>query len=95
LEFLAWLEANSLAGRNRNFGARAGVPADAGLARPDVEDAKAAKLNAFSTTEGSFHTLEDGFDGHLGLRLRDPSSIDNFVDDIGFYQETLLDRPAA
>jgi hypothetical protein len=95
LEFLAWLESNSLAGRNRNLGARAGVPANAGLARADIEDAKTAKLNAFPAAEGSLHALEHGFDRHLGFRFRDTGAIDNFVDDIGFYQETLLGRPAA
>src|SRR5262249_48133937 len=68
------------------FGSRARVPADAGLSRTDVKYAESAKFNPLTATEGALHALEDGFDGHLGLRLRDARPIHHFVDDIEFDQ---------
>jgi hypothetical protein len=74
LQFLARLEAHSLAGRDANFLARARIPSDPRLARADIEHAKAAQLNAFSLAKRALHGFEDGFDslfrlcaGHSGL----------------------------
>src|SRR6266853_5015025 len=67
LQFLARLEAHSLAGRDADFLARARIPSYSGLARANIEHAKAAQLNAFPLTEGALHGFEDGFDGLFRL----------------------------
>jgi hypothetical protein len=67
LQFLARLEAHSFAGRDADFLACARIPSDAGLARANIEHAKAAQLNAFPLAEGALHGFEDGFDGLFRL----------------------------
>ena len=54
LQFFAGLEADSLAWGNVDFFTGARVAADAGLARLDAEDPKAAQFNALAAAEGSF-----------------------------------------
>src|ERR1035438_6896747 len=82
LQFLARLEADGLARRNRNFGAGPRISSDAGLARAHVEHAETAQFNAVAIGERLLHALEDGFDGELRLGLGDPGAIDDFVDDV-------------
>ena len=82
LQFLAGLETNCFAGRNRDLRARARIASDAGFARLDGEHAETAKFNAVALFERALHFSEDGLDGHFGLRLGDSRLIDNFVDDI-------------
>ena len=54
LQFLAGLEADGLARRNRNFGAGARIASDAGLARAHVEHAKSAQFNAVAGESAFF-----------------------------------------
>src|SRR5260370_39056496 len=82
LQFLAGLEADGLARRNRNFGASARIPPNAGLARMHVEHTKTAQLNAVAGGESLLHPLEHGFDCKLRLGLGDPGSVDHFIDDV-------------
>src|SRR5882762_75958 len=65
LQFLAGLEAHSLAGRDADFLARARIPPNAGFARADVEHAEAAQLNPFSLAQSGLHGIEDGLDSLL------------------------------
>src|ERR1700731_227810 len=67
LQFLAGLEAHSLAGRDADFLAGARISSNAGLARADVEYAEAAQLDSFTLTQSALHGLEDGLDGLLRL----------------------------
>jgi hypothetical protein len=67
LQFLARLEAHSFAGGDADFLARARIPSYSGLARANIEHAKAAQLNAFPLAEGALHGFEDCFDGLLRL----------------------------
>jgi hypothetical protein len=90
LQFLAGFEAHGLPWRNTYFGARPGIPADSGLAGPDVKDTKAAKLNAIVSGEGLFHGLEDRLDSDFRFGFGDASTIDDVVDDIELYQANLL-----
>jgi len=71
LEFFTGLEAHGFAGRDLDFFAGAGIAADAGLARADVEDAEAAKLDAIAAAHRGFERFEDGLDGLLGFRAAD------------------------
>ena len=82
LKFLARLEAHRFAGRNIYFGAGARVASDAGLARPNVEDAETAQFNAVTLGQSFLHTLEDSFHRHFGFGLGDAGLVHNFVDDI-------------
>ena len=52
LEFFAGLKADGFAWRNIDFFPGAGIAADAGLARLDAENAKAAELDALAAAEG-------------------------------------------
>ena len=82
LQFLAGLEADGLARRNRNFGASARIPPNACLARTHVEHTKTAQLNAVAGGERLLHALEHGLDCKLRLGLGDPGSVDHFIDDV-------------
>ena len=86
LQLLARLETNCLARRNRDFGASARIAADPGLARTNVENAEAPKLDPFTPAECALHAFEHGFNGHLRFRFGDARSIDYFVNDIQFDQ---------
>src|SRR5271163_1351060 len=52
VQLLAGLEADGLAGRYADFGAGAGVAADAGFAGADAEDAKSAQFDALAGGQG-------------------------------------------
>ena len=82
LEFLAGLETHGFARRDANLLARARVPADAGFARLHVENAEAAKLDAFSTPERVFHGFEHGFHRLFGLRSSDVGLLHDGVYDV-------------
>ena len=82
LEFFAGLEADGFAGRNIDFFAGAGIAADAGFARLDAEDAKAAELDALAAAEGLLERFENGFDGLLGLGAADVRRGDDGVYDV-------------
>src|SRR6266436_1604506 len=71
LEFFAGLEADGFAGRNVDFFTGAGIAANAGLARLDAENAKAAELDALAAAEGLLEGFEDGFDGRLAVMAAD------------------------
>jgi hypothetical protein len=70
MEFFAGLEADRLAGCNRNFGAGPWVAADAGLARLNGKDTEATEFNAVARDKSLFHALEDGIDSRLCFRPR-------------------------
>ena len=82
LEFFAGLEADGLARRNVDFFTSAGIAADAGFARLDAENAKAAELDALAAAEGLLEGFEDGFDGLLGLGAADVRRGDDGVYDV-------------
>jgi len=67
LQFLAGLEAHSLAGRDADFLAGARIASNASLARADVEYAEAAQLDSLTLAQSVLHGLEDGLDGLLRL----------------------------
>ena len=67
LQLFAWLEANRLARRNRDFLAGARVAADAALARFHHKDAKAAQLDPVATRQCVFHRIEQRVHRLLGF----------------------------
>jgi hypothetical protein len=75
LQFLTGLEAHSLAGRDADFLAGAGISSNAGLTRADVEYAEAAQLDSLTLTQSALHGLEDGLDGLLRLGPGDASLV--------------------
>jgi len=82
LEFLAGFETHGFARRNADLLPGARVPADAGLARLHVEEAEAAKIDAFPSPESVFHGLEDSFHRLFGLRSSDVSLLYDGVYDV-------------
>jgi hypothetical protein len=82
LKFFAGLEADGFAGRDVDFFAGAGIAADAGFARFDAENAKAAEFDALSAAEGLLERFENGFDGLLGFGTADVSRGDDGVYDV-------------
>src|SRR6185437_2054733 len=82
LQLFAGFESHGLAGRNGHFGAGARIASNAGFARANVEDAKAAELDAVAFGQRTFHALEDGFDGHFGLGFGDARPVDDFINDV-------------
>ena len=82
LEFLARLKSHGFPRRDANLLPGARVAADAGLARLHVENAKAAKLDAFSPSERVFHRFEDGFHRLFGFRSSDICFLYDSVHDV-------------
>src|SRR5215467_1262525 len=71
LQFLAWLEPHSFAGRDVYFFARAGIAADAGLARLDAEHAEAAELDTLTAAERLLQGFKNRLDGLFRLGAAD------------------------
>jgi hypothetical protein len=71
LKFLAWFEADGAAGRDIHLLPGARIATNSRLARSDVEDAEAAQLDAFTTSEGIFHGFEHSFNGLFGFASAD------------------------
>ncbi len=84
VQFLAGLEADGLAGDDRDFGAGAGVATDAGLAGLDGEDSESAELDAVAGDHALLHAVEDGVDGGFGLGAGKTSAFDDSEDEILF-----------
>ena len=82
MKFLAWLEADRFTRRDADLGAGAGVAADAGLARTDAEDAKAAQLDALAGRESLFEALEDRIHGSLSLRAGQTCALNHMMYDV-------------
>ena len=82
LQFFAGLEAHCLAGGDSDFRAGSGIAADAGFARPDIENAEAPKLNAIALAQCLLHRFEDGLDGGFGFRFGDAGPVYHLVDDV-------------
>ena len=82
LKFFAGLKADGFAWRNIDFFPGAWIAADAGLARLDAENAKAAELDALAAAKGLLERFENGFDGLLGLGAADVRRGDDGVYDV-------------
>src|ERR1700733_13824473 len=70
LQFLAGFEAHRFTGRDIHFLTGARIAPDAGLARLDVEHAKAPEFDTLAATEGILQRTKDRFHGLLGLSAR-------------------------
>ncbi len=86
MKFFAGLEAHSFAGRDADFGAGAGIAPNARLPRADIEDAKAAQLDALTLGERALEGLEDGIDGSLGFVPLQAGTLNYLVNDVLLYQ---------
>ena len=86
MEFLAGLETNRLTGRDADFGAGAGIAADAGFAGTDIEDTEAAQLDPLAIGQGALEGFEDRIDRGLGLVALQAGAFNHLVNDVLFYQ---------
>src|SRR5258708_5034035 len=82
LQFLARLEAHSLAGRDADFLPRAWIPSDAGLARADVEHTESAQLDPLTLAKCALHGLEDALDSLLCFGSGHARLIHHCVNDV-------------
>ena len=82
MKFLAWLEANGLAGSDRDLGAGARISPNPGLSRLDRKDTEAAELDAVSFDERPFHAFEDGVDSRFGLGTWQSGAFNNPLDQV-------------
>jgi hypothetical protein len=89
MQLFAWLEANRFAGRDADFGAGAGIAADARLAGPHVEHAKAAQLNALALSQSALQGFKDGIDGGFRLIALEAGTLNHLVNNVLFYQGIL------
>src|SRR5438034_6028535 len=69
LQVLAWLESNSLSGRNIHLGTCAWISSDARLAWFHGEHAESAQLDPIVGFEGILHTVEDRIHRLFRFRL--------------------------
>jgi hypothetical protein len=79
-------EAHSLPRRNVHFGPGSWVTANPGLARTDIEDTKAAKLDPVSIGQGLLETFKNSVHRSLSLHSRQTGPFDNVMDDVLFNQ---------
>ena len=86
LQLFARFEADGFAGRNGYFGAGAGVTPNTSLTRLYVENAETTQFDAITHFQGLLHFAENGFDSHLGFRLRNAGLVHHFIDDVEFDQ---------
>jgi hypothetical protein len=92
LEFFAGFEADGFAGRDADFFAGARIPADAGFAWLDAEDAEAAEFDALAAAESLLERIENRFDSLLGFGAADESLGDNRIHDVQLNHTRLLLR---
>jgi hypothetical protein len=90
LQFLAGLEAHRFTGRDADFLAGAGIAADAGLARADVEHTEAAQLNSLALAERILHRFKNGFDGLFRLGPAHAGLIYNGINNVQLNHTSLL-----
>jgi hypothetical protein len=86
MELLAGLEAHGFAGSDADFGAGARIAPDARFAGADIEDAKAAQLDALAFGERALEGLEYCIDSRLGFVALQPGAFNHLVNDVLFYQ---------
>src|SRR6185503_15974974 len=84
LQILAWLEANSLAGRDIDFGTCARISTDTGLARFYRKNAKSPQLNATAGFESIFHAVENRVHCLFGFGLAYAGALDDLIHKIQF-----------
>ena len=82
LKIFAGLEADGFAGGDGDFGAGAGVAADAGFAGLDGEDAEAAEFDAVACAQGLLHGFEDGVHGGFCLGARKAGAFNDPLDEV-------------
>ena len=90
LQLFARLEANGLTWRNINLLPCARVTPDACLARPNIEDAKAAEFDSAAATQGALHAFKNRFHSLFGLSARYVCTADNRVHDVELDHARLL-----
>jgi hypothetical protein len=90
LQFLAGLEAHCFAGRDADFLACAGIPADAGLAGAHVKHSEAPQFNSFTFSERFLHGFKNGFDGLLRFGPAHAGLIYDCINDIQLNHSILL-----
>ena len=76
VEFFARLETDRFAGRDADFGTRAGIAANARFAGFDSEDAETAQLDAITSAQSGLHGVEDDIYRGFSLCARETRTLD-------------------
>ena len=84
LEFLAGVECDNPAGRDRDLLAGLGIAAGTLRLVPQLKVAETGQLHAFSAFQRLTHLLEEGLDHVLGLALVQPDLLEQQVGKVGF-----------
>jgi len=90
MKLFARLEAYRFAGGDADFGAGAGIPADASFAGADAEDAKSAQFDALPGGESLFQALENRIHRGLCLGAGQARALDYMMDDVLLNQWSIL-----
>jgi len=86
MQFFARFEANRLAGCDADLGARPRIAPDAGLARPDVEYAEPAQLDALALGERPLESLEHRVHSRFRLVTLQAGALNHLMNNVLFYQ---------
>ena len=82
VQIFARLEADSLAGCDADFGSGTWIAPDTCFAGADVENSKAAQLDAVTRCEGLLKAFKDSFDGGLGFHAGQSGTLNYLVYDV-------------
>ena len=82
MQVFAGFEADGAPGCDADFGSGTWIAPDAGLAGPDIEDAKTAELDAISFGKRSFEAFKDGLDGGLGFYAGQSGTLNYLMYDV-------------
>jgi hypothetical protein len=82
VQLLAGFEADGFARRDADFGAGAGVAADAGFAGAYAEDAKSAQFDALTGRQSFFQAFEDCIHRSFGFGAGQSCALDYVMNDV-------------
>lgn len=88
MKFLAWLEADRLAGGDGYLGPGPWITANPCLARPHIENSEAAKFNAVAGGKRLLEAFEDRIHRRFCFISRQPGPLDYMMDDVLFDQRS-------
>ncbi len=90
LQFFSGLKTYRLAGLDGDLLSGAGIAANAGLARFDIEHPKASQLNPLASRERLFHGVKNSLDGFFRLGLGDSGTIHDLIHEVKLNHANLL-----
>src|SRR5450631_1947039 len=90
MQLFAGFEANSLARRDRDFRAGAGIPSDAGFPRAHVKHAEPTQFDTVASSQSFLEAFKHRVDGDLRLVSGEPGPFDYVMNYVLFNQRIRL-----